>query len=241
MMDPGQQPTTSDLRDFSRKVKQATKRQERRSTATEVEETSAAALVRQEEILAAIEDLRLAEEQLRAQNEALAASRQAIDSERLMYRELFDSAPDAYLITDVYGNIREANVAAGWMLGVEPRLLAGKPLPSFFGEGDRKRYRQQLDHICDFDRLDDWEIMLHPRNAEPIAVSVSIARGSKKDPGGATCRWMLRDITRRSKAETALRELNRELELRVTSRTTQLAAANRIKDELLTGERKARE
>ena len=51
-MDPGQQPTTSDLRDFSRKVKQATKRQERRSTATEVEETSAAALVRQEEILA---------------------------------------------------------------------------------------------------------------------------------------------------------------------------------------------
>jgi len=240
-MDPGQQPTTSDLRDFSRKVKQATKRQERRSTATEVEETSAAALVRQEEILAAIEDLRLAEEQLRAQNEALAASRQAIDSERLMYRELFDSAPDAYLITDVYGNIREANVAAGWMLGVEPRLLAGKPLPSFFGEGDRKRYRQQLDHICDFDRLDDWEIMLHPRNAEPIAVSVSIARGSKKDPGGATCRWMLRDITRRSKAETALRELNRELELRVTSRTTQLAAANRIKDELLTGERKARE
>src|SRR5205814_8172758 len=69
-------------------------------SATEVKETSAADLARQEEILAAIEDLRLVEEGLRAQNEALAASRQAIDSERLMYRELFDSAPDAYLITD---------------------------------------------------------------------------------------------------------------------------------------------
>lgn len=38
-----------------------------------------------------------------------------------------------------------------------------------------------------------------------------------------------------------LRELNRDLELRVASQTSQLAAASRIKDELLTSERKARE
>lgn len=38
-----------------------------------------------------------------------------------------------------------------------------------------------------------------------------------------------------------LRALNRALELRVASRTAQLAAASRIKDELLTSERKARE
>ena len=38
-----------------------------------------------------------------------------------------------------------------------------------------------------------------------------------------------------------LRELNRDLELRMASRTTQLAVAIRIKDELLASERKARE
>lgn len=38
-----------------------------------------------------------------------------------------------------------------------------------------------------------------------------------------------------------LREANRDLELRVASRTAQLAAANRLKDELLASERKARE
>ena len=38
-----------------------------------------------------------------------------------------------------------------------------------------------------------------------------------------------------------LRELNRDLERRVVSRTEQLAAANRLKDELLASERKARE
>ena len=38
-----------------------------------------------------------------------------------------------------------------------------------------------------------------------------------------------------------LREANRDLELRMASRTAQLATANRIKDELLASERKARE
>jgi signal transduction histidine kinase len=38
-----------------------------------------------------------------------------------------------------------------------------------------------------------------------------------------------------------LQELNRDLELRLASRSTQLAATNRIKDELLARERKARE
>jgi signal transduction histidine kinase len=38
-----------------------------------------------------------------------------------------------------------------------------------------------------------------------------------------------------------LRDVNRDLELRLGSRTTQLAATNRIKDELLASERKARE
>jgi len=38
-----------------------------------------------------------------------------------------------------------------------------------------------------------------------------------------------------------LHELNRDLELRLASRTTQLAATNRIKDELLASERNARE
>lgn len=46
---------------------------------------------------------------------------------------------------------------------------------------------------------------------------------------------------RRNATEEALRELNRDLESRVASRTAQLAAAIRAKDELLLSERQARE
>src|SRR3954463_1485443 len=202
MMDPAQEPSTSDRRDFPRKAREAARREDRGARNAQIDDFS---------------------------------SSQATDSERLRYHELFDFAPDAYLVTDMNGNIREANIAAGRMLSVEPRLLAGKPLPNFFDEQGRKEYRQQLDRICDFDRLEDWEITLHPRHGEPIAVSVSMTRASRKETNPA-CWWILRDISRRTKAEAGLRELNRDLERRVASRTAQLAAANRVKDELLVSE-----
>src|SRR5438270_6831012 len=242
MMDPGQEPTASELRDFSRKVREIIRPEERRTKPSRFASPGAAEKSSGEDPHALIEELRVADEELRAQNEELIASRQAVDQERVKYRALFDFAPDAYLVTDMYGTISEANLAAGRLLGVEAKFLAGKPLPTFFDEGGRREYRQQLDRICDFDRLDDWEIALRPRNnKEPVAVSVSIARASRKGKGSESYRWILRDITKRVRAEEALRQLNRELEVRVASRTAQLGAANRTKDELLLAERMARE
>ena len=171
----------------------------------------------------------------------LLASRDAIDRERQKYFELFDFAPDAYFITDARGVIREANIAATQLLGVRAQFLTGKSLPGFFDEPARKVYRHQLDQLCGSERSDDWEISLQPRHGSPTAVSVSIGRIARNDDRVVGYRWVVRDISKRKQAENAVRELNRDLELRVASRTTQLAAANLIKDELLLSERKARE
>jgi len=206
MMDPAQQPTNSDMREFPRRVPETPRRQDSKGTAGQAKKATADDGAREE---------------------------------ALRYREFFDLAPDAYFITDAAGNIREANIAAGRMLGIEPQFLTGKPLPAFFDEAGRKQYRHQLDKLCDFDHLDDWEIALHRRDGERVAVSVSIARPRGRGPTGH--RWILRDISRRCKAESELRELNRDLEQRIASRTTELAQATRIKDELLIAERKARE
>ncbi|HEV7389915.1 MAG TPA: ATP-binding protein [Gemmatimonadaceae bacterium] len=206
MMDPAQQPTNSDMRDFPRKVHETPRRPDSK---------------------------------LGVGQPPKATPDDAFRQEALRYREFFDFAPDAYLITDAAGNIREANVAAGRMLGVEPQFLSGKPLPSFFDDAGRKQYRRQLDKLCDFDHLDDWEIALHRRNGECVTVSVSIARARGKGRTGH--RWILRDISTRSKAESDLRERNRELEQRISSRTIELGEATQDKDALLIAERKARE
>ena len=238
-MDPRHQPTSDDLRESSREVRGAEKRPALRLAATEIADAPTKGNDR-EDLLATIEELRLADEELRTQSEALADSHDALDQERIRFRELFDFAPDAYLITDLYGTIREANVAASRLLGVEPKALVGKPLPSFFEESARKQFPHQLDQLCDRNRLDDWEMWVHPRRGARTAVSASIARSSRNYLA-AEYRWIVRDITKRRQAEEAVRELNHELELRVASRTAQLAAANRIKDEFLLSERRARE
>ena len=172
------------------------------------------------------------------QNERLSVG---LDRERMRYRELFDLAPDAYLVTDVHGTIREANLAAGKLLGVERKFLVGKSIQLFFEEGARREYRHQLDQLCDSDRGEEWEIWLTPRNRQRTPVAISLGRARNSDHARGSYRWILRDITRRKAAEDALRELNRDLELRVASRTCQLAAANLKKDQLIFSERKARE
>jgi PAS domain S-box-containing protein len=171
----------------------------------------------------------------------LLASRDAIERERQKYFELFELGPDACFLTDSQGIIREANTAASQLLGVPTQFLKGKPLPSFFDDAARKAYRHQLDQLCGSERSDDWEIRLRPRSGATADVSLSIGRMAARDKSVAGYRWVVRDISKRKRAENAVRELNRDLELRVAARTTQLAAANRIKDELLTSERRARE
>jgi PAS domain S-box-containing protein len=185
---------------------------------------------------------RFAAEDLRVENQQLRASRDAIDRERQKYYELFQFSPDAYFITDTHGAIREANVAASQLLGVPTQFLAGKRLPSFFEDSARKAYRHRLDQLCGSERSEDWEIKIQPASGGDVtAVSISIGQIVRADRSIGGYRWIVRDITKRRRAELAVREANRDLELRVASRTAQLAAANRLKDELLASERKARE
>jgi PAS domain S-box-containing protein len=138
------------------------------------------------------------------QDSELLASRDAIDRERQKYFELFEFAPDACFLTDSHGVIREANVAAGQLLGVPGQFLAGKTLPGFFDEPARKAYRHQLDQLSGSERSDEWEIQLRPRSGPPTDVSVSIARiaARNKSPGGY--RWFVRDISKRKHAESVV-------------------------------------
>jgi len=244
MMDPRPQPTPDDLRESSRNVRDADRRPEHRR-ATEIADARpeiADAPTRgndREDLLATIEELRLAEEELRLQSEALAASRDALNEERTRFREMFDFAPDAYLITDLYGTIRDANVAASRMLGVESRSLVGKALPSFFEQSARKQFPHKLDELCDQNRLDDWEMWLQPRHGARTAVSASVARSSRNYLA-AEYRWIIRDCTKRRAAEEEIREVIRQLEARIAAGTVHLAKAYRAKEEVLLSERTAR-
>ncbi len=253
MMDPRTRSTSDELRKSSRTVRNTDTRPENRLTKTEIADGPAEIadarpeiadrpprLSEREDLLATIEALRIADEELRAQSDALRASRDALDEERIRLREMFDFAPDAYLITDLYGTIRDANVAASRLLAVGPKSLVGKPLPSFFEQLARKQFPHQLDKLSDTSRLDDWEMWVQPRRGPKVAVSASVARSSR-DYLAAEYRWIIRDCTKRRQAEDETLEVIRRREKRIATESAQLADAYRSKDELLVSEREARE
>ncbi|MBD1999780.1 PAS domain-containing protein [Leptolyngbya sp. FACHB-541] len=177
------------------------------------------------ELQAVLEELQASEAELHLQNEALVNTRQAVESERQRYRELFEFAPDGYLVTDANGRIEEANNAIATLLNVSQEFLVGKPLLVFIDQPDRSSFHLKLDRLQQLDKLQDWQIRLRSPQRSPFdaALTVTVVRNALGQI--ASLRWLLRDITERKQVERLLENLNSELERQVQERTAELQQA----------------
>ena len=172
------------------------------------------------ELSIALEELNVSLEELHEQNQELMLTRQAVEQERQHYQELFEFAPDGYLVTDEQGIIQEANSAVATLLNVRQVFLLGKPLTVFVAESDRQTFYQLLES-----QRQKQELWMQPRRREPfpavIAVSAIYTQGQL-----VGWRWIIRDITEQKQAAAALLLLNTQLEQRVSERTAQLQQTN---------------
>jgi len=135
-----------------------------------------------------------------------ATAHEAAEDERRRYLELFDLAPDAYLVTDALGLILEANERAGTLFGVEPASLIRKPLVLYVERADRKIFFARLGRLPISGRLENWEIGLRPKKGQPFPAQVDITAIPGPKGGPAGFRWLIRDIT-----EARQRELQAKL------------------------------
>jgi PAS domain S-box-containing protein len=87
-----------------------------------------------EELQTALEELRVTQEELHQQNEELVKNRQMIERERQHYQDLFEFAPDGYLVTDVAVKIQQANFKVASLLSTQKQNLINKPLAIFIAK-----------------------------------------------------------------------------------------------------------
>ncbi|MGN6393647.1 MAG: ATP-binding protein [Gemmatimonadales bacterium] len=159
-----------------------------------------------EELMVAVEELRVAQEELRQQNEELASAHHALDEQRRRYQQLFHYAPDAYLLTDLTGIVREANLSAARLLRVKPQYLVGKALVSFVAMEDRPRVRAELGRWRSEPTPKTLDVKLQPRGGDPFdaAIALSVARGGQQDTA-IGFRWLVRDVSAQIQQNEELR------------------------------------
>lgn len=160
-----------------------------------------------QELSNTLEELFVAAEELQQTQELLA-------TERFNYQELFEFAPDCYLVTDNLGTIQVANQAAVELLNRSKQFLLGKALVNFVAIADRACFREQLDRASSSLQEDTWEIYLQHQDREPFPceIKVSLLSGSPAQP--IRLRWLIRDISSRKQAEAEmLRALEQQKQL----------------------------
>jgi PAS domain S-box-containing protein len=193
-----------------------------------------------EDLRFALEELRVADEELRQQNEELNAAHLELDVERGRYRELFELAPDAYLVTSLTGIIGEANQSAAGLFGIAPQFLTGKALAAYIASEDRPRFRALLNDRVQSGRRHTTLFRLRTRGGKRLVAELtySVAEGFDGKPAGI--RWLIRDVSEQERLARQIRTLNAELERRVAERSADLRAAQQLSDDLFHREQAAR-
>jgi PAS domain S-box-containing protein len=164
--------------------------------------------------------LAVLEQELESQSEELAAARGLVEVEQSRYKELFELAPDAYLVTDASGRVMEANHAAATLLGRSHELLIGRGVASLVQAEERGAFRRWFRELADARGVLETETRITSRTGgRDVSISIAPMRG----PGALVgFRWIVRDITAHKQAELELRTLTVELEERASSRTGEL-------------------
>jgi len=185
-----------------------------------------------EDLQVALEELQVAEEELHQQNEALLAANVTIETERLRYQELFEFAPESYVVTDTYGVIREANQATTTLLGVEAKRLPGKPLVAFMDLERRKVFRSKLMYLLQNGTEQSWEMILCSRQGTPFHAALKATVVCYGQTEASAIRWIIRDITPQKEAEAQLHSLNTQLMQRRSLDQTLHAIGNCLRNSL---------
>ncbi|MEH2053334.1 PAS domain-containing hybrid sensor histidine kinase/response regulator [Nostoc sp.] len=155
----------------------------------------------------AMTEISISLEELQQQNEELIATRHLVEAERQRYYDLFNFAPDGYLLTDATGIIQEANYAAAKLLNVRQSYLIGKPLAVFVHQTERQKFRQIMLQLQQQGQIRREELQIFHEEgstdfpAELTAIAVQDSQGKT-----GNLRWLFRDISDRCQQDQKIRE-----------------------------------
>jgi len=181
----------AELRNIS--LERATSLRERANAKEQLEQRWMAQAL--EELDVTHEELRVVEEELHTQSEELSAVYGALEQDRGRYRDLFEGAPEPYLVTDTDGVILEANRLARRFLNIDGTFVIGKPISLYVWGEDRALMREVLNLLNSTSERSTFEMQLRPRGASQPVDVLAVVQGEREHAGSSSLslRWILRE------------------------------------------------
>jgi PAS domain S-box-containing protein len=166
-----------------------------------------------EELQTALEILETADRELRRKGEALQQAIDQAEIERRRYVEVFASIPEGYLVTSIEGTIRQANPAAGALLGIAEKFLVGRSLALFIPDGARRAFRTRLHELYAAEQPQRLRLRVQPSEGAPFDanLTVGVVRGTTGRP--LALHWLVRAIDDQHQGERELEVGGQRLDL----------------------------
>jgi len=135
----------------------------------------------------------------------------ALKMSEARYRNIFESFEDLYYQIDLNGVITILSPSLYRLTGWQPEELIGKPVTDIYVNPESRR--DLLEEIAKTGYVRDYEVMLLKKDGTQTPVSLSANRicNPSGEPSGFS--GVIRDITERKRAECALRNANKKLNL----------------------------
>lgn len=122
--------------------------------------------------------------------------------------EILRTMPDGLVLTDMDGRVIAANVAAAEVFGVAERDLSGQPVGRFISD---TAYASIRTTVTEQGRFSDLEAVPGGKKGRVLSIAGTPVNDPDGEPAGVVL--IIRDITGRKAAETALRTANQKLSL----------------------------
>lgn len=118
-----------------------------------------------------------------------------LERENARYAEFFEFAPDAYLITDPGGAIREANQAAAELFRAARADVLGRPLSEFIAGEDRVAFLTRTVQLmlgAGGARTLTWQARVQPLGGAALGCEFSVRAIPLRKSGAAGLCWLIR-------------------------------------------------
>lgn len=158
------------------------------------------------ELNASLEALHNAEAELLLQNQLIEVTQNLREAEQKRYQDLFNFAPDGYLVTNASHIIEAANYAARNMLRLEDAPLMYHSLISFVCKSDRHTFLQQIRRLSQSYETQHFEVHLCPKSSLPFQAAIAVTQILDGNGDCTGFRWLIRDITMQKHAQNKLQQ-----------------------------------